>query len=198
MAAQKKKSPAGSIVFLLLVAAVVVGIYLSVTRKSDETKEIPVSETEAEVLIAKNLDRDYPATAREVLKLYCRITKCMYNDELTDEQVGKLLGQLRKLYSDELLEANTEEMQLALLLGDISTYHENGMSIYNYTVDSAARTETLTTAAGKTSLINMYFTIRTGEKMDRAYEEFSICQNAEGRWKIMAWRGTDQTNISDD
>lgn len=196
MAGKKKSnSLAGTIIFLVLAAAVVVGIYLSINRENKETKEIPVEETEADLILAKNLDKDYPATAREVLKTYCRITKCMYNDDLSDETIAALMRQLRKLYSPELLAANPEDTQLAFLLGEIGSYHEKKMSIYSYTVESAVMTKNIMTSAGKTNLINMYFTIRSDQKMERAYEEFSVYQDSEGHWKIMAWRPTDETNI---
>ncbi|MBO4510790.1 MAG: hypothetical protein J5718_05545, partial [Lachnospiraceae bacterium] len=89
MATNKKKSPLGTIVFMVLFAAVVIGIYFAITRNKDNssTKEIPAETSEADTLIKKDLDWEYPATPREVLKLYCRITKCLYNDDLTDEQI---------------------------------------------------------------------------------------------------------------
>lgn len=195
---KKKFGLGGTIFFMICCAAVILGIYLTITRGKDKTTaEIPVEETEADILIAKNLEKDYPPTAREVLKLYCRITKCLYNDELTTEQFRKLNSQLRATYSDELLEHNKEEEQLGLLLGEVTTYHENDRIIYSYAIDSGINSKRLQTVGGDTTVINMYFTVKSGARMDRAYEEFSLIQDSEGRWKIAGWRGTEETNVND-
>ena len=198
--AQKKKwGVGGTIFFMVCCAAVIIGIYLSITRGKDRnTLELEVKETEADVLLGKDLEKSYPPTAREVLKLYSRITKCIYNDELSPDTTRKLMGMLRELYTDELRDNNREEDQLALLLGEVTKYHNDKMTIYSYTIDSGANARKIETVAGSTTLINMYFTIRSEGKMDRAYEEFSLVLDDKGRWKIAAWRPTEETNVSDE
>ena len=189
MSAKKKNSPVGTIIFTILLAAVIIGIYFAITRnKNNDTKEIPAETSEADTLIKKDLDWEYPATPREVLKLYCRITKCLYNDDLTDEQIKKLVGQVRNLYSFELLENNAEDEQISFIKGDRDQYKKDKKTIFNFAIDSANNIEYIDTKAGKTAVIKMYFTLRSGANMDRAFEEFSLIQEASGRWKIAAWR----------
>ncbi|MBR5177204.1 MAG: hypothetical protein IKW90_00220 [Lachnospiraceae bacterium] len=190
MATNKKKSPLGTIVFMVLFAAVVIGIYFAITRNKDNssTKEIPAETSEADTLIKKDLDWEYPATPREVLKLYCRITKCLYNDDLTDEQIKKLVSQVRNLYSFELLENNAEDEQIAFIKGDRAEYKKDKKTIFSFAIDSASNIEYIDTKAGKTAVIKMYFTLKAGAQMDRSFEEFSLIQQDDGKWKIAAWR----------
>ena len=190
MSAKKKNGPVGTIVFMILFAAVVIGIYFAITRGKDNksTKEIPTEVSEADTLIKKDLDWEYPATPREVLKLYCRITKCLYNDDLTDEQIKKLVSQVRNLYSFDLLENNAEDEQIALIKGDRDEYKKEKKTIFNYAIDSANNIQYIDTNAGKTAVIKMNFTLKAGANMDRAFEEFSLIQEDSGRWKIAAWR----------
>lgn len=190
MATNKKKSPLGTIVFMVLFAAVVIGIYFAITRNKDNssTKEIPAETSEADTLIKKDLDWEYPATPREVLKLYCRITKCLYNDDLTDEQIKKLVSQVRNLYSFELLENNAEDEQIAFIKGDRAEYKKDKKTIFSFAIDSASNIEYMDTKAGKTAVIKMYFTLKAGAQMDRSFEEFSLIQQDDGKWKIAAWR----------
>jgi len=193
MDAKKKSSPVGTIIFVVILAALIIGIYLMITRsRKDDTSEIPAELTEAETLIKKDLYSDYPATPREVLKLYCRLTKCLYNDELTDDQIKKLVQQVRLLYSSELLANNSEEDQIALIKGDIAEYRKENKIIYSYTIDTSANSETIDTKAGKTTLIKLYFTLRSGSAMARAYEEFSLYLGSDSRWRIAGWRTTDE------
>ena len=199
MSAKKKNSPVGTIIFTILLAAVIIGIYFAITRnKNNDTKEIPAETSEADTLIKKDLDWEYPATPREVLKLYCRITKCLYNDGLTDEQIKKLVGQVRNLYSFELLENNAEDEQISFIKGDRDQYKKDKKTIFNFAIDSANNIEYMDTKAGKTAVIKMYFTLRAGANMDRAFEEFSLIQEAGGRWKIAAWRMSENETAIDE
>ena len=189
-AKKKKSSPVGTIIFMVLLAAVIIGIYLKVTsdKNNADKSEIPAESSEADVLIKKDLDWEYPATPREVLKLYCRITKCLYNDELTDEQIKKLVSQVRNLYSYQLLENNAEDEQIAFIKGDRDEYKKAKKTIFSFTIDSANNVEYINTKAGKTAIIKMYFTLQAGANMDRAFEEFSLVEETDGRWKIAAWK----------
>ena len=152
--------------------------------------------SEADILIKKDLDIDYPATAREVLKLYARITKCIYNEEVTDEQIVTLVQQVRKLYADALLDNNGEDEQIALIKGDIQNYRKENKIIYSYAIDSANNINVIQTKAGKTALIKMYFTLRAGASMDRAFEEFSMLEEENGRWKIAGWRPAEEKSLN--
>lgn len=200
MAINKKKSgPLGTIIFMVLFAAVVIGIYFAITRgKNTETKEIPAESSEADTLIKKDLDWEYPATPREVLKLYCRITKCLYNDDLTDEQIKKLVSQVRNLYSFDLLENNAEDEQIAFIKGDRAEYKNDKKTIFSFAIDSASNIEYIDTKAGKTALIKMYFTLKAGANMDRSFEEFSLIQQDDGKWKIAAWRQSENETAIDE
>ena len=55
MATNKKKNgPLGTIIFMVLFAAVVIGIYFAITRgKNTDTKEIPAETSEADALIKR-------------------------------------------------------------------------------------------------------------------------------------------------
>jgi hypothetical protein len=200
MATNKKKNgPLGTIIFMVLFAAVVIGIYFAITRgKNTDTKEIPAETSEADALIKKDLDWEYPATPREVLKLYCRITKCLYNDDLTDEQIKKLVSQVRNLYSFDLLENNAEDEQIAFIKGDRVEYKKDKKTIFSFAIDSASNIEYIDTKAGKTALIKMYFTLKAGANMDRSFEEFSLIQQDDGKWKIAAWRQSENETAIDE
>lgn len=199
--AKKKKDigVGGTIVFVVLLACVVVGIYLVITRQDRSgALEASAERTEAQTLIAKDLSKEYPQTLRETVKLYARITKCLYNDDLTEDDIDKLCSQLRMLYSDELLEANPEETMRAFLEGEIGNYHQHDKSIYSYTIDDASNIKYISDSAGKRGIIYMYFTVKEGKGLSRAFEEMVLREDSDGHWKIIGWRSTDETNIYGD
>lgn len=184
-----KTSPVGTIVFLVILSGVIIGLYIMLTRDNgkEETTEIPSELTEAETLIRKDLVKNYPATPREVLKIYCRITKCLYNDELTDEQIEKLVSKLRDLYYPDLLAINSEDQQVEAIKNEREKYKKDKKSIFDYWIDSTDNIEYIETKFGETAIINMSFT-EQGSGMKKVYEKFSIVKDTDKKWKIAAFK----------
>lgn len=196
---KKKNGTAGTVLFMIVVVAAITAAFMFITRgKESEKLEADVARTEVETLTEKNLAVAYPQTPREVVKLYGRITKCLYNTELTDDEMKDLIGQLRYLYSDELLENNTEISMIAFTSSEKESFTAEKKEIFGYTVDSASKIRYLNDKGGERAVINMYFTTKTGSRFDRSYEEFVLRKDSEGRWKILGWRETEETDVSED
>lgn len=190
MAEKKKAGVGGTIFIVIMAAAVILGFYMMLTRNKDKgTLEADVDISEASTLIARDLKKDYPGTAREVMKLYCRITQCLYSDELSDDQIEDLVDQIRGLYSDELLAANNREEMIGLARGEIKHYRSNNMTINSYNVCESADIVYYRTSKPYRAVLNIYFTIKTEDGFERAYEEFVLVEDeTDGHWKIMGWR----------
>ena len=131
MAQTKKKSSLGAtIVGILFGAVFIVGIYLTVTRgRQQNAIEADAEVSEANTLISRDLEKDYPATVREVMKYYCRITKCLYSDGVSEVQLTELTDKLRELYSDDLLAANDRTEMIGLIKTEIKNYEKAGSKI---------------------------------------------------------------------
>lgn len=199
MARTKKKSGVGgTILFVILLAVIVVGVYIMITTGEDNGKLEPdVKRTETEVLLDRDMEKDYPGTIREVVKVYCRLAKCLYNEEFDEEQVEALTRQLRHLYDEELLAENEEQLHFAGIKGDIAHYQSNKMSINSYTVDRASDIQYKTTDKGETAGINMYFTINENGSFTRSYQEFILRKDADGKWRILGWRQVAESDVSE-
>lgn len=196
MAETKKKSGiAGTIVFVALAALFVIGIYMSLTRNKNEGKlEADVQISEASNLIAKDLKNSYPGTAREVMKLYCRITQCLYSDDLSDKEIEDLIDQLRMLYADELLAENDRDTMIGLARGEIKHYNSNTMTINSYNVEESGEITYFRNENPPRALIDVYFTIKNdkAKSFERAYEEFVLIEDDNSHWKILGWRLTEE------
>ena len=70
------------IVIILLI--LVIGYYFYLSNRDVEPKEEDIKLTEAQELLLRDLDRNYPPTPKEVVKYYFEITKCLYNEELSE------------------------------------------------------------------------------------------------------------------
>ena len=194
-AKKKKNSVTGTILFLVFLAALIVGIYMSITRgKNTTSAEVDVKVSDAEKLISRNLDSDYPATVREVMVYYSKITKCLYSDELSDGQVIELVDKIRALYSDELLEKNDRTEMIGLVRGEIKDYKNRKMAIQSYNVAESGEITYYRNETPQRAIINIYFTIKQDGAENtfvRAYEEFVLNQDSDGKWKILGWRLTE-------
>ena len=193
---KSKMGLGGTIVFVILFAAVVVGIYLMITREKNDGKlESNVEVTEYSSLKQRNMVTNYPQTAREVVKLYCRITKCLYNEDLSDSQIEDLVDMLRMLYSTELLEENPREDMIGLVKGDIQNYKKFERTINSYSIDDSGDIVYVRTTKPAKATVNMYFTIKAGGAFERAYEEILLVEQDENIWKILGWRQSDDTSL---
>ena len=101
-----KKSGVIKAVITILIILLIVGVYYFFTTQRRTSVEDTVELTEIQKLITKNLDTNYPATPREVVKYYNRILECFYDDTYTDDELESLADRARKLLDDELLENN--------------------------------------------------------------------------------------------
>ena len=130
----------GAFAAIILVAAVVLAVYFAMNRQvQKDAEESVLPTTEVGKILAKDLELKYPETPTEVLKLYWRINKCMYNENVGDENFEKLLKQLRMLYDDELLaeENNSYEKMLENFKKDRDSYQEKEQKISDaYNVQS--------------------------------------------------------------
>ena len=192
---KKKNSVVGTIVFIVLLAAVIIGVYLVINRDKNKTSaEVDVKVSDAEKLISRNLESDYPATVREVLVYYSKITKCLHSDDLSESQLIELTDKIRALYSEELLNRNDRTEMIGLIKGEIKSYKDNKMSIQSYNVAESGEVTYFRNEDPPRAVINVYFTVKHEEKdiyFERAYEEFALAQDKDGKWKILGWRLTE-------
>ena len=180
----------------ILTVFIVWGFYTITKRGQSQNEAVP--KTEVEKLIKKDIDGNYPGTPREVMKLYCRITKCMYNDEITDDQLEQLAIKLRLLFDDELLKNNEKEAFLKNLSADVLTYHENEERISSYEVQLNSDTEYGTIKNDKYATLKVSFLVQhTGKKKSftKTYEQFLLRQDGAKRWKIVHWQLASEDNL---
>ena len=114
----KKAKP---IIVIVIMALLVGGYYFYLSNKveSNESKEVV---TAVQNVILKDLDKNYPPTPKEVVKYYSEISKCLYNEAYTDEQLEKMADKLLAIYDDELVANNPKEEYIKSLKKDIDKF----------------------------------------------------------------------------
>lgn len=131
MAKSKKKGNGivkTTIVFVVL-AAMIVGFYYYLSQKNAKESEDDVTITKSQQVLMRNLETSYPPSPKEVVKYYCDITQCFYNETHSEEEVEALATQIRKLYDEELVGNQTEEEYLQQVKLEVLSMASNGITI---------------------------------------------------------------------
>lgn len=197
--------------FIMLVfACAVVGVYYKMNTEVPDDEEVKVPKTMVEKLIAKDLDNDYPATVKTVMKLYSQYSKCFYDGEYTEDELKKLVEQYRKILDDELVANNPFEDHLKGLQQEVSTFNGEEKTIMSCYWPNKSGKETATASPDgvleddrnakeavtyyskgnkKYASTVVAFTLKKGTNtVQESKEKFVLRQDTDGKWKILGWR----------
>ena len=196
----KGKKLAQLIGTLCLVIAVVLGVFLALNLREDNSifsKEEKLN-TEAQNILVKDIDRNYPATVREVVRLFSRISQCYHNQEISEEEFLELAEMQRKLFDAEFLENNPSETFKNNLSSEIDAAKERKYQMVTWRVQKQSSVKTW--QGGENSFASIIASYTMNEKVEgytRTFEEFLLREDEKGRWKIVGWRLTEPIEIED-
>lgn len=189
-----------ALIGIIIVAVLIVVVYyMLIQGKLTSSRNSATSSTEIEKLLDKDLDDKYPETPTEVIKLYWRFNKCLYNYSMSDENFEELLKQLRKMYDEEFLalEDNSWDNMLANLKKDKAAYEKKKQVISTYTVqqNSTVQYGDLDGAEGATVISGVL--LKEKSKRKQTYEKFICRRDDDGKWRILGWeQTTDEDEIA--
>lgn len=175
----------GAVIIVILVA-MIGGYYFYLSNRQNAEDETIV--TAVQDVLLKNLETDYPPTPREVLKYYSDITKCLYNEDYTEQQLEQMADKLLGLYDEELVENNPREQYIKDLKKDVDEFLQNGYSIFNYTTSKSTDVEEYTDAGRKYAKLYCTYSVRSGPDIKASKQVFILRKDTEtGHWKILGF-----------
>ena len=196
----KGKKLAQLIGVLCLVSVVVLGVFLTLNLREDSgaSSENSTKNTEVQNILSKNIDRNYPATVREVVRLFSRVSKCYYNETLSNDEFNSLVEFQRKLFDDEFLQNNPLDTFTDNLAAEIDIAKAKEHKITMYSVQKQSSVVTWQDGENHFASIIASYTMNTkSEGITRTYEEFLLREDENRRWKIVGWRLTDPIEIEE-
>lgn len=196
MAKGKKKENEGNsvvrvIVVVCVLAVMLVGFYYYISHKTRTENDEDVAITKSQQVLMRNLETNYPPSPKEVVKYYCEITQCFYNETHTEEETEALAMQIRKLYDDELAANQTEEEYLEELKIEIISMLGNGMTVSSFGLPSSSEVIYYSEDGYDWARLYCSFNLRQETKMLNTVEQFLLRKNENGRWKIYGWQLVD-------
>ena len=190
---KKTQNPIVVGIVMAILAVFIIGGFFLVRSIGLKNLELKKSKTEVEKLMELNLDDNYPGNAREVLKVYNRILKCCYNEDLTDEQIKKLAEQNQKLFDEQLLEKNPLDQYVEKLKKDIKDYKDKKTTIANIAIQDLAEAEREERGGYKFCNLLVSYIVKDTKGLKTTNEKYYLREDDKGRWKILFWELTYKT-----
>lgn len=192
-----KQSMIGTIITMLIVALAILAVYYYMIN-TDRTKQKEQTEkSEVQLLLDRDIDTNYPATPREVVKLYLRIMASLYETDIKEEQLQGLAKQMRVLLDDELLERNPWESYLTDLKAEVEKFHQEEREMDRYEVEKGSAVNYYTKQGEEYASLRAEITMRDQQLRYRTGEEFILRKDTEGNYKILGWQMTEDTNLDE-
>lgn len=174
------------VVVAMICVSLIVGYYYYLSTKNSNTSE-NVELTEIDKIIMKDLEKNYPETPREVIKLYNRILLCFYGADYTDDELYELGDQARALFDDELLENNPREQYFTDLKAEIAEYAEAKKEITSASVCGSNDVLYKTVDGDECAYVTSSYFIKEGKSYNKTYQEYVLRKDEDGNWKILVF-----------
>jgi hypothetical protein len=181
----KSKGVKGTILIIVLIAFIV-SYYFYLSNREKTAEENTVSAVQDVIL--RNLDNNYPPTPREVIKYYSDITKCLYNESYSDEELEQMADKLLEMYDDELAENNPRDQYITSLKADVADFTKNSYSIVNYSVSTSTDVEEFTKDGRQCARLYCTYSVKNGSNYTSSKMEFVLRkETSSGHWKILGF-----------
>lgn len=181
------------IIILVMMMVLVIGYfyYLSNRTVSSDNKTATVNTEKISpvaTVLLRNLDINYPATPKEVVKYYAELTKVLYNEEYTDEEFQALAVKIQQLYDPELVANKEQSEYLQDLKDEIEAFHTNKWTISTYWTSSSTDVERFTEDGYEFARLYCTFTIQQSGGNGSSNEVFLLRKDENEHWKIYGWK----------
>ena len=193
MAKPKFKGLKGVIVILILAVMLVLYYHHLSNKNSGPTEEESESViSPVKIALQRNLNTNYPATPKEVVKYFGEITQCFYNETIADDDLEALARQIQLLYDDELVSYKSFTDYLFDLKSDITFYNTNGYRVTN--VIPRASTDVFYFSEDGYEWARLYciFTIKSGKYYKNVNDVFVLRKDEKSHWRIFGWKEVDE------
>lgn len=184
------KGTKGIIIFLILIF-MLIGYYFYLSNRQVASVEETVETTKIQEVLLRDLDRNYPATPKELLKYYSELTQCFYNEEYSEEELEQLAERAMELYDPELVSYQSSTY-VDDLKEDIRKFKSGDIQVSSYKPSNSTDVKYFTKDGYECASLYCNYTLRVNTQLQSVEEIFVLRKDAEGHWKIYGWESADQ------
>lgn len=156
--------------------------------------------TEAQQILAHDLQREYPPSPKEVVRFFTRIQKCLYSEDCTAEDMESLSMKARELFDDDLLAINAVEDYIPRVISEIETFHKEEKKITTISVPSSMDVDQF--SADNYDFARLYCRYSVIEKGNSGQIQIVFLlrrdEDDNRRWKIYGWERADNVKLPEE
>lgn len=181
---------------LVAISVVIVLTFVSYQKKQTEKelqKEEEVANSEIDNVLMRDLEEEYPASVREVIKYYYKVLQCMFNGEVTDKEIVKLIDKERMLFDKELLKKNEYGDFVKGRNKEIKKYNKKNIKLLKFVIQGNDEIRYWQNNKSEMASIKAHIFMTGSKSYKDVYQEYVLRKDKDGRWKILSWE-----NVSDD
>lgn len=181
-----KKSTTVIAVIIIVIIVALVGVYAILTGKARTAAEEAVM-TPTQVALNRDLSKDYPATVKEVVKYCTDLEKCLYNEEVTEEEFEQLAMQTRRLYDSELLAINEVGTYLVQLKAEVDAFKTAKRRIAAIAVAASTNVDFFSEDGYDFARIYCGYTYSEAGRSFTVGRVYLLRRDEDRHWKIYGW-----------
>lgn len=171
---------------LLVMVVTVMGLYYNLANRN-KTESEEDKTTAVQAVLLHNLENNYPATPREVLKFYNDIMQCYYNETYTEDELEKLGEKAFTMYDAELAANQDYASYQQNLKRDVQHYKEAGIVISSQAIASSTDVDYFTREGRECARLRCVYTMREGTTLSTVKEIYVMRRDEDNHWKILGW-----------
>lgn len=189
-----KKSTIGVTIALMIIVVGFVGFYAIMTGKA-KTEAADEALSPVQIVLSRDLNKDYPATVKEVIKYYVELERCIYNESCSEEELEQLCVQARRMYDDDLQAINEIGTFVAKMKEEVGAFHEAQRRISNIAIASSTNVDFFSEDGFDFARTYCGYSISEGGKSKMLEGRVYLLRKDENkRWKIYGWANANDVN----
>jgi len=187
----------GIVIAIVIAIGAILGGFYYFTKNHQTPSASDTTLTEVQKINTKDLEKDYPETPREVVKLFNRIITAYYKETYSEDELETLAGQALKLFDAELQANNPSEIYLASVKEEIGSYEKLDKEIAQSSVCGSNDVEYIQDGDDSLAYVSSSYFIKEGKEYTRTYEVYVLRKDADGNWKILVYYQVDADPTED-
>ena len=177
---------------VIVTIAIIIGVVFYYLHLNGPDNSQPADKTvvtdEVVKILNKDLEANYPQTAREVVQFFVRIQKCYYNEKYTEEELVKLAYKATELFDTELLTENPFDTYYEQLKDEINAYSAEGKTISQVLIDQHSDVVYSTVDEQKYAELNCTYYLKSDKQTAKVKETYILRKDENDNWKILGWK----------
>lgn len=145
--------------------------------------------TKVEKITTQDLERNYPETPREVVKLYNKIISAYHQETYNEDELEKMCKVAYGLMDEELQQNNPFDSYVDSVKSEVENYEERKREILQTNVcdsnDVLYKTDSVT--GEELAYVSTSYFVKEGKEYTNTYQMYVLVKDDEGNWKIKVY-----------